>query len=272
MLSSCLNAAIMNRPVNMNKVLAWEEQFTNTTKRLLMLDYDGTLAAFNEQREAAFPYTGVRELLAEIMQQPDQRLVIISGRSITSLKNLLNLQPLPELWGSHGFERLTIEGGYYCRGVDIRQQPGMQQVNRLIEDHCSNELIEYKPGAVAIHWRGLAVDIQKMIIEWIDKELMGYVKEYGLIMKDFDGGVEITGHRTDKGNAVKKLLAETSIDTAIAYLGDDLTDEDGFRALGDRGLNILVRPNFRETLADLWLKPPKEIINFLRCWRNSGTK
>ncbi|MBU1936081.1 trehalose-phosphatase, partial [bacterium] len=52
----------------------------------------------------------------------------------------------------------------------------------------------------------------------------------------------------------------------VAYLGDDLTDEDAFRVLKGKGLGVLVRPEFRPTTADLWLQPPDDLIEFLKNW------
>ena len=51
-----------------------------------------------------------------------------------------------------------------------------------------------------------------------------------------------------------------------AYLGDDLTDEDAFKAVEGRGLGILVRKQWRSTAAAAWLKPPEELIRFLERW------
>lgn len=56
---------------------------------------------------------------------------------------------------------------------------------------------------------------------------------------------------------------------AIAYLGDDLTDEDAFQALDTRGLRVLVRDALRPTAADIWLQPPDELLDFLRSWRQT---
>jgi trehalose-phosphatase len=82
----------------------------------------------------------------------------------------------------------------------------------------------------------------------------------------FDGGLELRSVGCNKQYAVKAVLSETAEDHAIAYLGDDITDEDAFRAVKPRGLGVLVRPVFRETEADVWLKPPQELVEFMRHW------
>jgi len=52
----------------------------------------------------------------------------------------------------------------------------------------------------------------------------------------------------------------------MAYLGDDITDEDAFQALGNRGLKVLVRQEPRQTLADIQIKPPDDLFKFLDKW------
>ncbi len=66
-------------------------------------------------------------------------------------------------------------------------------------------------------------------------------------------------------------MADLPDDRFAAFLGDDLTDEDAFRVLRSRGeenrnLAVLVRGEARESYAQLWLKPPKELLQFLDGW------
>lgn len=70
----------------------------------------------------------------------------------------------------------------------------------------------------------------------------------------------------DKGSAVETILTEMGRGTAAVYAGDDLTDEDAFRAIKGRGLGILASEEFRSTAADLWLRPPEELLDFLDTW------
>ena len=65
---------------------------------------------------------------------------------------------------------------------------------------------------------------------------------------------------------VERALTELGDGAAIAYLGDDATDEDAFAALGERGLSVLVAPRPRPTFARAWLTAPVEVLEFLADW------
>ena len=52
----------------------------------------------------------------------------------------------------------------------------------------------------------------------------------------------------------------------IDEIGDDLTDEDAFKAIKDNGLGILVRKKYRNSAADVWLQPPDQLMQFLNYW------
>jgi len=93
-----------------------------------------------------------------------------------------------------------------------------------------------------------------------------------LTLRSFDGGLELRVPGRDKGSAVREVLAEEGVEAAAAYLGDDLTDEDAFRALQGKGLAALVRPESRPTAADIWLQAPDELILFLDRWLAAAGK
>jgi trehalose-phosphatase len=83
---------------------------------------------------------------------------------------------------------------------------------------------------------------------------------------EFDGGLELRVREPNKGTVVRAIRKELPIDCPVSYLGDDLTDEDAFRALKGEGLSLLVRPEYRSTTADAWLRPPEELATFLNDW------
>jgi trehalose-phosphatase len=89
-----------------------------------------------------------------------------------------------------------------------------------------------------------------------------------LALLEFEAGLEIRAGR-DKGGAVEAIIAEAAPGAPVTYLGDDLTDEAAFRAVNaGRGphLSVLVRHQWRETAADVWLMPPEEMRSFLSQW------
>jgi trehalose-phosphatase len=76
----------------------------------------------------------------------------------------------------------------------------------------------------------------------------------------------------NKGDAVRSVVASLDPNVPVACLGDDLTDEDAFQALGERGLSVLVKADYRETLAQAWIRPPQELLHFLERWLSSSTE
>jgi len=245
-------------------------QVARAPARVLMLDYDGTLAPFQVRPERAVPYPGVEELLDGIMAAERTRVVIVSGRPVEDLVPLLNLRRRPELWGAHGWERLLPDG----RGS--RVQPDDAARKRLDEgERRARELaragarVETKPASVAFHWRGASALTAARIQEALPRLWEPLAAGGDLELLPFDGGVELRARGCNKQHAAKAVLSETAGDGAIAYLGDDLTDEDAFRVVKLRGLTVLVRPELRETVADLWIRPPRELIAFLDRWREA---
>ncbi len=76
----------------------------------LIVDYDGTLAAFQLERDRAFPYSGVSILLTEILNAGHTRVVVVTGRPAQEVVPLLGIEPHPEIWGSDGLQRLRTDG------------------------------------------------------------------------------------------------------------------------------------------------------------------
>jgi trehalose 6-phosphate phosphatase len=232
----------------------------------LLLDYDGTLAPFQQDRYKAYPYPGVTALLREIMDTRRTRLVLISGRRAHELLSLLDLTPHPEIWGTHGLERLGPDGSYRSPQMDSYTADALAAADQWVDTLQLHHLAEHKPGSLAVHWRGLS---EEKANEVRSKVLLGWLSiadRACLALEHFDGGVEIRMSDRNKGDAVRAILAEVDPDSPVAYLGDDQSDEDAFRALQDRGLSVLVRPQWRDSAANLWLRSPIQLIAFLHQW------
>jgi trehalose-phosphatase len=247
-------------------VTAFLTRLHDGPQKVLFLDYDGTLAPFQIEPEKAFPYPGVREALSRLMKAPDTRLIIVSGRWTRDLIPLLQLDTNPEIWGSHGLERLKPDGSYELAPMNEGALQGLVAADELIEKDGLSVRSEQKPGCLAIHWRGLAERRVEDIRGQTLPKLSTIAQGWQLQLKEFDGGVELRIPTRNKGDAVRTVLEETADDGLAAYLGDDLTDEDAFEEIKGRGMAVLVRKVLRATVADLWIRPPEELLRFLNLW------
>jgi trehalose 6-phosphate phosphatase len=249
------------------KLDAFFRAFTGAAKPVLLLDYDGTLAPFRVDRFTARPWAGVRELLTRIQNEGRTRVVVVTGRPAAEISPLLGVDPAPEVWGLHGAERLHGDGRRELEIIPPETRAKLDALCAKLRGDPFGGLIEEKPNAVAMHWRGAAPAKAKAIDKRTRALFEPLAQMDGLTVLEFEAGLELRAGR-DKGNVVNVLLEET--DSAgpqpIAYLGDDLTDEAAFRAIKGRGLGVLARRQSRATDADVWLRPPGELKNFLQRW------
>ena len=246
------------------------DQFMNAVAQspisALLLDYDGTLAPFCLNRQQALPYPGVTALLQEIIANGRTRVVIITGRSAHEVIPLLAVHPSPEIWGCHGLERLRPDGTCETPHVEEPVRHALAEADRWLRYQGLHNRAEFKTGAVAIHWRGLdeatAAEIRgQVLLGWFP-----IAQSTPMELLEFDGGIEMRMPGRDKGDAVRTILDEIGPEVPVAYLGDDVTDEQAFLALDTLGLSVLVRPEWRETAAALWIRPPEGLRDFLTRW------
>jgi trehalose 6-phosphate phosphatase len=242
--------------------------FAGAARPHLLLDYDGTLAPFRVDRFQARPWAGVRELLARIQRQGSTRMAVVTGRPAAEIAPLLQLDPPLEVWGLHGAERLYPDGRRELEQAHGAARQILEELHMRLRGDSLGGLFEDKPNAAVMHWRG-ATPHKAKLIEQRTRELFEPLAEMdGLRLLEFEAGLELRVGR-DKGGAVKAILEEAEAGSAVAYLGDDLTDEAAFRAVrraGPRGLSLLVRREIRKTSADVWLRPPGELREFLGRW------
>ena len=238
---------------------------------LLLLDYDGTLAPFHDDRMQAVPWPGIRERLELLSSLPSVRLALITGRSARELADLLALQRPVEIWGSHGREHLTTNGAYTIAALPPAQQHALDRLQAALTAAGFAAQVERKPASLAAHWRTLDAAGAIRIEQIARQAFANDCERCGLQMMIFDGGVEMRSPSINKGHAALHMLNQSPT-AATAYLGDDVTDEDAFAALRGRGLTLLVRESPRPSQASYWLQPPGELLGFLDAWIHAAER
>ena len=245
---------------------AFLQQLKTAPSSALLLDYDGTLAPFHLDRNRAFPYPGAISILEKIARSGRTKVIIISGRPIVELPALLVPMNNLEMWGTHGLERQLSNGSYSYVPISAEDAVALAKAQEWVVAAGLLSRAEIKLGGIAIHWRGLSPAEAKSV-RWLTLDGWTKIAEQSrLKLLQFEGGLELRVSHPDKGDAVTSILEDLQPRAPVAYLGDDLTDEDAFRVLTGHGLTVLVKDIYRETSADIWIKPPQELIDLLERW------
>ncbi len=230
---------------------------------VLALDYDGTLAPFHVDPLQAVPFPGIAGLLRAITLRAATRVIIVSGRPLEEVRDLL---PLPAWYiGSHGRETAPPFGEIRKQPPSQPQRTGLQRAGALLNEHGIAGRREWKPAGLALHTRSMDTAAETYAIHRVKALWSPLCPRYGLELLPFNGGMEIRAQGVHKGTATLALLAEVPRPDLITFLGDDITDEDLFNALVPPHTGILVGPA-RKTAARAGLASFREVRKFLGHW------
>jgi trehalose 6-phosphate phosphatase len=223
----------------------------------LFLDLDGTLAPIELRPEAVGPVVERSNLLRELGRRLDGRLAVVSGRSLDSIDAILD-GVVAAAAGVHGLERRLPGGGL----VRARPHAKLGEARAALEVFAKTTpgvLVEDKALAVTVHYRQ-APQARFDALALAERLAL----ELGLRLQTGDMVAELKTPGADKGDAVTAFMAEAPFKGARpVFVGDDVTDEDGFaaaRQLG--GFGVLVGPA-RETAARYRLNDVPDVLDWL---------
>ena len=237
----------------------------------VFLDYDGVLTPIVPRPEDAVISDGMRTVVRELASRCP--VCVVTGRDRAVVQQLMGIDDLV-VAGSHGFDIWTPQRG----SVSDDRVARFADLVAAVTDRLRTEigaipgaLVEPKRASVAVHYR---------LAEPADRNRIATVVQ-GLLA-EYRGELKVTPGKMvyelapavdwDKGRAVLYLIEVLdlgSADTVPVYLGDDITDEDAFRALRGRGIGILVGraddPEMagRTTAAEFVLSSVDEVERFL---------
>ncbi len=247
------------------------ENFQDISNRLkhqhlaLFLDYDGTLTPIVNRPEDAILSQEMQSLLQQLADRTT--VAVISGRDRPDVQKMVGLSNL-HYAGSHGFDIISADGKV------MQQEEAQASLPEL--DKAEGELceqlqsipgvrVERKRFAIAVHYREVAASEVAGIADIVER----VVRQHPQLRKR--GGKKIFELQPDipwdKGRAVNWLLHQLHLDNPNVtpmYIGDDTTDEDAFKALGDRGITIRVGIPAQTTHADYFLNNPEEVQQFFQ--------
>ena len=235
----------------------------------LFLDYDGTLTPIVESPDKAVIPGKTREILRGLSKNPDCRVAIISGRALKDIKNKIGLEGIIYA-GNHGLEidgpkikfKASISSGYMTI---------LKKIKTILKKKLSKikgVIIEDKGLTLSVHYRLVDTKDAWLVKTIFHETLVHYIVSNKIKIRPGKKVLEIRPSlEWDKGKIVLWLLARLKFvlgkePCVPIYVGDDITDEDAFKALKNAGLTVFVGDS-GNSHAKYYLKNTQEVIEFL---------
>ncbi len=235
-------------------------RYLKTKKRIIFLDYDGTLVDFKANMLQAYPDKELFNLFERLIEDPANELVLISGRKHENLGE----------WFGETNMYLVAEHGSWFKPKDKSWSkiPGLSdswksEISPVLEtyvDRTPGTFIEEKTYSLVWHYR----NAQKGLGELRASELMNNLKylaaDKGLQLLPGDKVLEVKNIEINKGKGAMMAIGDKEYDFIMA-IGDDYTDEDIFKALPESAITIKVGSSL--SAAKFFLRNPAEVRKLL---------
>ena len=201
---------------------------------LVCTDYDGTLAPLADRPELARLLPGAFELLHSLARLPATRVAVVSGRGRDNLIAHSSFGDPLILVGSHGAEM----PGQLAPADDVERQ--IDQLVRQLSPLCSpshGAWLERKPFGITVHVRGVAEQNAQRLLAEVQAMVRGWPAFH---LTEGKAVLELSLAKTNKGEAIRQLASRWGTGPALVFLGDDVSDESAFAALGAQDVGIKV--------------------------------
>ena len=237
-------------------------QYKKSKKRLLLLDYDGTLISFSKKPEEAKPDKELKRLLISLSNKTNNRLVIISGRKKDTMEKWLgNIQC--SLVAEHGAWIKTFPDGQWEKqgSLSFEWKDRIKPILKNYESRVPGSFVEEKEFGLAWHYRNAIPELGEIRSHELFDNLNEFLANINLQLMHGNKVIEVRVAGINKGMAANHFLRIEDWDFILA-LGDDWTDENLFKDLPDKAFSIKV--GYGTTQARLFIDSPNACRSLLR--------
>ncbi|WP_178987967.1 bifunctional alpha,alpha-trehalose-phosphate synthase (UDP-forming)/trehalose-phosphatase [Winogradskyella schleiferi] len=234
------------------------ENFKTKNKKLLLLDYDGTLVGFKDNPQDAAPDEELYNLLDQLNEKAN--LVLISGRDKETFQRWFGHKPY-NLVTDHG---VWIYQNSKWTELERLKTDWMQNIQPILEtfvDRTPGTFIETKKYSLAWHYRTADPELAKIRTLELNTVLTSMVSNNDLSILEGNKVIEIKSSNVNKGRVVNRLLMGEDYDF-ITIIGDDWTDEYMFEEAPESAYTIKV--GFTKTKAKYQVKDSGQVRNLLQ--------
>jgi len=237
------------------------KEYADSSKRLLFLDYDGTLAGFHKDPQKALPDEELYALLDQLHEQDNTTLFLISGRD----KQTFGRWFLPKKYN------MIVEHGVWISkdGEDFKllenvKSEWMEKIKPVLEsfvDRTPGSFIEEKNYSMAWHYRNTDPDFGEKRATELNTVLTSLIGNDDISVLNGNKVMEVKSSNVNKGRAAVRMLGEDDYDFVFA-IGDDWTDEFMFQELPDSAITVKV--GLKKTQAKYHVENTKRVRELLK--------
>lgn len=231
------------------------------TRLVVLSDFDGTLADFDDDPSRPRPRSDSLAALSALSVLSDVSLGLVSGRRVADLAERVALPSEVYMAGLHGLE-IAVGGRIWehpAVAASVDAVAALAERLAPLVDGVIGARLERKGSAVAVHLRSVALSERGSLLA----RAMAAARPWTAANRLYPlGGADVLEFlptaEWNKGHAVRWIADDVRRSTAtppwVVYFGDDLTDEDAFRAA-----DVSVVVGRRPSVADLRLASPAAV-------------
>ncbi|MEW6096025.1 MAG: bifunctional alpha,alpha-trehalose-phosphate synthase (UDP-forming)/trehalose-phosphatase, partial [bacterium] len=241
--------------------------FVDSNKRIIFLDYDGTLVPIVSKPELAVPNEEINMILKKICELPNTDVVLISGRAKNTLQTWfgnLNINFIAE----HGAWLKHINNDWET--IKPLKNDWKKQIIPILEIHTDRlpgSFIEEKEYSIVWHYRRSDPELASIRAKELADYLVNFTANIDIQVLRGSKVIELRNSGINKGNAAIQFLSKNEYDFILA-IGDDWTDEDLFKNLPEKAYSI--RVGLTQSYARFNFHNYIEVIQLLKRLINTG--
>lgn len=252
---------VITRPLRGRARSHFMQDYALAGKRLLFLDYDGSLVPFSEDYKAAGPPKSLLSLLEKLSSDRRNDVVLISGRPPDNLQDWFGGLSI-SLVAEHG-AAVKKAGNKSWQITDKVNTEWKSLLQPPLEKYAAltpKARVEIKPHSLVWHYRGSPPYYAQKYAVTIKRVFKPLLKNYGLQLLQGNKALEIKNPRISKGVAAQPWLARNY--DFVASIGDDATDEELFEVMPESAYSIKV--GHGRTAARFRLPNSVEVVKLLK--------
>lgn len=217
------------------------QEYRTAKRRLLLLDYDGTLMPFASRPESVVPDPEVIRCVQKLAADRRTDVVIVSGRERETLDRWLGYLPVSMI-AEHGAWLRNQTGDWFTiEPMDAEWMNRVEPLLTMFVDRTPGSFIERKDYSLVWHYRDVPQALAQARCAELHEILTGMLRDLGLAAMDGNRVIEVKRSEVNKGRAAHRWMSAEEVGFILA-IGDDRTDEDTFEAAPDESWTIKVGP------------------------------